>query len=109
MNEELQKELLSILREIKTGAPGAWQTLVEQRSAYCWAIAVMCIIISITIVIMSVLARKSALKIESSSDREFAVGLTWALTLAAFIPFLISMPYIAEGIAPLGKVLEILK
>lgn len=34
MNEELQKELLAILRELKDGTGPAWQVLVEQRGGY---------------------------------------------------------------------------
>lgn len=34
MNEELQRELLSILRTMKDGSPAVWHELVAQRSGY---------------------------------------------------------------------------
>lgn len=109
MNEELKRELLSLLREIKSVAPGSWQLLVEQRASYCWAVAIMCLIIAIAAAVVGRLMIASARKVEDSIDREFATPIAWAFCLCAFIPLGISVAYIAEGLAPLGRVLEAIR
>lgn len=109
MNPELQKELLAILREMKTGAPGAWQALVEQRSVYCWMIAGMCFAIAVAVGFIARAALKASARVRDDTDRAFGTALSWAILLGAFIPLGIAAQNVAEAIAPLGCVLEAIR
>lgn len=131
MNEELQKELLSILKAMKDGAPGAWQELVSQRSTYCFTIAFTLLfmtLISILTLWKSLKATKLALQAPKENYRERSwdqhtqvfskntiFELTISLVLAAIsaIVILVCLAniwyWIAEGVAPLGPMLGALR
>lgn len=127
MNEELQKELLSILRAMKDGAPHAWQTLVEQRSTYCLTLGIVCLLIAAAGVFAVLrglrMCRKAAEVpteyINYSSIKEMTTAATFQMISGIVIGVagLISVGIgageginnLAEGLAPLGRVLEALR
>ena len=115
MNEELQKELLAILRAMKDGAPVAWQELVAQRSSYCLTLGILDTLASVALLFvswqLSRIARRIGKRPGSDPDdwvapAAFAVV---AFVLGAFWFFRVSVPAIAEGIAPLGRMLEVIR
>jgi hypothetical protein len=116
MDEDLKNELLQILREMKTGAPGAWQTLVEQRAAYCWATTIQGLAVAVSgIVAASVLLPRFVRRIMHDDEAVFVpaiVGtvITSALSLSAVISGTIAAgTHFPEAMAPLGRVLEMLR
>lgn len=53
MNEELQKQLVETLKELRAGATPAFEMLVSEYGAYCWARAALAVVV---IVVMALLA-----------------------------------------------------
>lgn len=115
MNEELKREVINILRTMKDGTPDSFQFLIEQRVLYFYAqvlFGVACIVCSY---ILYRIARAAAIKSEMAkyeNDRTMLaiaaifIGL-WSVV--AMIRAMICLSYLPEAIAPMGRVLEILK
>lgn len=126
MNEELQKELLNILRSIKEGSPTAWQALVDQRSDYYIFCGIGNIIFCIFSMILIFLGVKYCLKSAKEPITRDIYGIkrmtelanTYScfgviFSVAGAIMFFITAPLtiscFAKGVAPLGEVLDILR
>jgi len=115
MDEELKKELLSILRAMKEGAPGAWQELVAQRSDYCLTLGIANIIVCLIAFIcfrIGVSGFKRVHK-ENITENEVFLAFYGAMTaisiIAMITAFANGIPYLAEGLAPLGRILEFIR
>lgn len=115
MNEELQKELLSILRAMKDGAPVAWQELVAQRSSYCLTLGILDTLASVALLFVSWLLSRISRGIAKRQGSDVddwvpsAALAVLAFALGAYWFFRVSVPAIAEGIAPLGRMLEVIR
>jgi hypothetical protein len=127
VNEELQKELLSILRAMKDGAPVAWQELVAQRSSYCLTMGVACAALACAGIAGLWFGVRLALRggdvpldyyeyssiktMKTSAVLKVAFGLGAALAGAIALGVGVGNAcfFIAEGIAPLGRMLEVLR
>lgn len=112
MNDELTKELLSILRAMKDGAPQAWQSLVEQRSTYCLTMGWACLVIALG----GIAAGWAGVRLfqrglrEENENRQVAGALCFVIFLISFtISFIEGAKCFAEGLAPLGRVLEAIR
>lgn len=112
MNEELTKELLSILRAMKDGAPQAWQSLVEQRSTYCLTMGWACLVIALGGIAAGwagVSLFRRGLR-EEKEDPQIAGAAFFLIFLVSFtISFIQGAEFFAEGLAPLGRVLEAIR
>lgn len=118
MNEELQKELLAILRSMREGAPDAWHELVAQRSTYCLTTGISMLAISVIVGIIGAAlvwaCRKGPFDEPGSYTlltRQAAgmiVGCTTMLCAGLVIGTSV-IPMLAEGFAPLGRVLEAIR
>lgn len=110
MNEELQKEIISILRSMKEGSPEAFNFIVEQRSLYCWSHVALSILLFIGSAIFFFICLRFLGK--PHKEEIYAHVFTVITGSASFVMFLggiIHMEYISEAIAPLGRVLEALR
>ena len=115
MDPDLKNELLAILREMREGAPGAWQILVEQRASYClmtgWVAFGIAALAMIAMVATIVWGSKRRLTLPGDLT---AAGCTVALVTAACLGVVAfcateATQRLAEGFAPLGRVLEALR
>lgn len=117
MNEELTKELLSILRAMKDGAPHAWQTLVEQRSSYCLThmagdliLAFVGLVIALVCLYFGTRSRWWDDDYEPQSPVPIIFfGIALCGLIAAGVNLAAAIPHAAEGMAPLGRVLEAIR
>jgi len=114
MNEELQREIISILRAMKEGSPDAFRVLVEQRSLYCWGQAILGVLILILAIILFRIGKWASGKVALSEREE--EGPFIFLVVMCSIGCIFSFGYgfnlilsIPEALAPLGRVLEIMK
>lgn len=119
MNEDLQRELLEIIRALKAGASPAWQVLVEQRAAYCmaafWA-GMVKVGIALAVLAAAVLtAWRPLVRLSDKAPlgdvvRVIVGGLLLLAGLIALASCLTSaLERLPEAIAPLGRVLEVLR
>lgn len=117
MNEELQRELVNILRAMKDGSPDAFRVLVEQRSLYCWGQAVLGVLMLVAAYILYLCAKWSAKKLAAlpSADDDAAGPLVLSLVVLGIgciiacgfgVKYIFAIP---EAIAPLGRVLEMMR
>lgn len=117
MNEELQREIVSILRAMKDGSPDAFKVLVEQRSLYCWSQAILGGLMLVAAFVLYRCARWAAGRVAKlgGPDDEAAGPLVLAvvvLTLGCLIACGCGIGHIfaiPEAIAPLGRVLEVIR
>lgn len=112
MNEELQKELLSILRAMKDGAPHDWQTLVDQRSTYCLTIGGFCVAVVLASLALGIFGRSILLRGIAKNNEDAVISGIVCLAvsvIAGSVAFFKAMGMVAEGLAPLGRVLEALR
>jgi len=115
MNEEIQKELLSILRAMKDGAPNAWRELVEQRAAYCMISGLSWLVINVLLMLvgatMAWRCRKGPFEADCTltvNAGGVAAGAIMVIIATAALSCAV-VPMLAEGMAPLGRVLEMLR
>lgn len=105
MNEQLQKELLDILRSLKDGASPAWQVLVEQRSAYYGVSALLMFMAAALFACVAVLGARYAHN-SDGGDAQFAGGMAAAASSLLAIVFLaVAIHDLPTYFAPLGQVL----
>jgi hypothetical protein len=120
VNEELHKELLSILRAMKDGAPGTWQALVEQRSAYCMTSAMFSLLLAavglVTAIVATGWARRSMQAIDRNAigdSREIAMigqGVFAAIAYGFAAGMLVAgLSTLTEAMNPLGRMLEAIR
>lgn len=113
MNEELQREIVNILRAMKDGSPDAFKVLVEQRSLYCWgqfAFGVVLTIASAALLLVCVKMAARVMKAAGDGDAYFFASLVAGLAgIAGGLAGVIHLSSVSEAIAPLGRVLEILR
>lgn len=116
MNEEFQKELLAILRAMKDGAPDAFNVLVQQRATYC--LTVGCSMLGLALLLLSgglvAMTRMrgcsfSASDYDGPSARFFLVMVGFMAAIGGLILAGHQVTMLAEGFAPLGRVLEALR
>lgn len=109
MNEQLQKELLDILRSLKDGASPAWQVLVEQRSAYAWASFAIYALLAVAAVIgcicLALVAVRWSEKKGSGDEVAAPIVASVALGLMAIICAPLAANWLPRAVAPLGEVL----
>lgn len=115
MNEDLQKELISILRELKNGAGPAWQALVEQRGGYylmlalgLFALACIGALLSwrLTAAAKAGFAANKDLPLYEKSDFPSAyVGMAIVSAVAAGGMLVGAFFNLAAGMYPLGQLL----
>jgi hypothetical protein len=112
MNEELMKQLVEILKQLKDGTPGAWQELVHQRQLYCFSSGASLLLFSLILGIIGVFLGKKGVKMYNDSGRGyddtymfFAFG--WAIAaIGSLVTLVCGGESIINGIAPLGQVLS---
>lgn len=117
MNEEVQKELLQLLRDIKAGSPGAWQMIVEQRAGLYGAQGFGFTVLALTLATLAMMAfrfSKNATtsrvaRDEGMADAPEVVGgfASIALMIAGLICFGAALCDFATSIAPLGHILDV--
>lgn len=109
MNEQLQKELLDILRSLKDGASPAWQVLVEQRSAYAWASFSIYALMAVAAVLGCIWTVRVSLRWAGKPDAgdELAAPIiaSAVLGLMAIICAPLAANWLPRAVAPLGEVL----
>lgn len=121
MNEELQRQLLAILKELKDGASPAWQMLVEQRAGYYtwngWLHLAFALLLVVAGWLCVIAGRKTVRitinKVEDSIDRGALVALVITLAVSGALTFTISaivlasnaFDDIARGAFPLGELI----
>lgn len=115
MDEELKKELISILRAMKEGAPGAWQELVAQRLAYCLTLGIANLIVCLIAFVCFRLGVSGFKRVhkENIAENEIFLACYAAITAISIITMAATLvhgiPYLAEGLAPLGRILEFIR
>lgn len=117
MNEELQREIVNILRAMKDGSPDAFKVLVEQRSMYCWSQAILGALMLVGALVLFLCAKWAAKKLAAlpSADDE-ATGPLFLSAVVLSVGCIITCAFgikhifaIPEAIAPLGRVLEMMR
>jgi roadblock/LC7 domain-containing protein len=118
MNEEIQKELLAILRAMKDGAPDAWSVLVDQRASYCLTLGVARALYAVMAAIVFAVAVKWTKAVFSKTydglgcPDPVVMGPAF-LALGAAVAFCVNLGFatdnFSEAFAPLGRVLEMLR
>lgn len=113
MNEELQREIVNILRAMKDGSPDAFRVLVEQRSIYCCGQAIVAAAGFVVGVMVLWLSSKGTCRHYNPAGPTVGTLLGIAgcivgvvLTIAGAVHFASFLP---EAIAPLGRVLEMMR
>lgn len=116
MNEELQRELVNILRAMKDGSPDAFRVLVEQRSMYCWGQAVLGVLMLVGTFVLFLCAKWAAKKLAPLDSGDEAAGPLFLSTVVLSVGCVITCAFgikhifvIPEAIAPLGRVLEVMR
>lgn len=116
MNEELQRELVSILRAMKDGSPEAFKVLVEQRSLYCWANVAVGLMFVLASVVLALVCAKASKRLWYHIDNDIDDATPLLMTLisagAAVFAFVVGesgLAHLPEALAPLGRVLEVLR
>lgn len=117
MNEELTKELIAILRAMKDGAPDAWRVLVEQRSTYCLTMAggdaFLTFLGLIAFVVGLVMFTRPRFWDDEWEPKSPAVILSAVVGLVGLLVLGVnvqdSIAHFAEGMAPLGRILEAIR
>jgi hypothetical protein len=115
MNEELQKELLSILRSIQTGAPDAFSILIQQRAEYCsvrTTFSAFYALVGLVLIGAAAYFTKRALREECEGAQVGFVAAALSLGLTGLIVTGVNLEqigyYYAQAKAPLGQVLGML-
>lgn len=116
MNEEFQRELLSILRAMKDGAPDAWGVLVQQRVTYALVHAALFLIAAGACAIMvrrcwRMAAPELRKNILQQQEGPLFAGAIFALAFCAggIACGCLGCSWLAEAVAPLGRVMERLR
>ncbi len=115
MDEELKKELISILRAMKEGAPGAWQELVAQRSTYCLTLGIANLIVCLIAFVCIRIGISGFKRVHKENIAENEIFLALYGIMIGLSTFTILMTlthaitYLAEGFAPLGRILEFIR
>jgi len=114
MDEQLQAELISILRELKNGASPAFQEILAQRVTYCWVqTAMYCtwIILSLVCVCWSERVTRGKAWVDGEQlGPRMIFGATIVFALLTTPSFLNDVfESFGEAIAPLGRVMEIMR
>jgi hypothetical protein len=105
MNEQLQKELLDILRALKDGASPAWQVLVEQRSTYHGVSALLTFLAALLLAAVAVRGARWALRTDDEPGQICGTLLAVASGVCALIAFINGIRDLPTYFAPLGQVL----
>lgn len=113
MDTDLQKELLAILRELKNGAPDAWRVLVEQRSTYCFTVALGMVIFSSVLGLIGWRlitegSKRDAAETNVSSQGGLGSGMMFIGAVTILVSFVcagVSISWWAAYAAPLGQLL----
>lgn len=105
MNEQLQKELLDILRSLKDGASPAWQVLVEQRSAYHGVSALLMFLAAALFAVVAVLGARYAHNSDDEGPQIAGAGTAAIAAVAAFVFLAVGIRDLPTYFAPLGQVL----
>lgn len=117
MNEELMREIVSVLRVMKDGSPAAWEALLQQRVAYCWMCAVPSLLAAVACAWMASKSWKIAAPelrkdhLLEQSDTPMFGGIIGAILFSAgtILFAVVGVACAAEAVAPLGRVLEVLR
>lgn len=108
MNEELQRQILEALRDLRSGAPGAFQTLVEQRSTYALVCAMSGIALAAISFALAAIAWRAASRAEArgSDDDASAIGFGCLLMAAlGLVSLIVTVSWLPTWAAPLGGLL----
>jgi len=119
MNEELQKQMLEILKAMKEGVNPAWQELIQQRGTYCTSIGICHTSLAFLCIILMIALFAGADKNLEKDARGYLTDFGFAkavskisLAVVLFVVVGESMPKgfanLAEGAAPLGRLIEML-
>lgn len=111
MNEQLMKEFVEALRQLRAGAPDAFQFLFEQRTLYLWSSVIVAAVVAVIGLASATFGCRRADKVWDSRkiDDPLAIGCIVVGALAALggtAAFAINIP---EAVAPMGKILGMLK
>ena len=110
--DELQKELLAILRELKEGASPAFQEIVAQRSDYCMVVAITASIAFIGAATLLAWVIRVAPRVgwdEPNGKNVPVLLMGISASVVSVNSFCVAAENWAEAAAPLGRVLEMLR
>lgn len=110
MNEELQKQLLAALKDLREGAPQAWAALVEEVAMRGQVMAICMGVAALLVALVSAIVMQWVSRTVDEYDRKPAV-----LAMAVFgcvctaIPMSACIEAIEDAIAPSLALLEMLR